>query len=149
MEAEASAIHHPSSGTATKQRHSTNQFTKAAPKSANKSVVEMLRKMPEEVVEERYSGSHQPTIEASLKPKEEKDYVDMQWALWFYDCGISFSAAAANQFQIVVEASIQYGSGYIPPTPYKLGEPLLKEAVKLTSTSRGSMREPGIIMDVL
>ena len=96
----------------------------------------MLRKTPEEVVEERYSDSYQPTITASLKPKEEMDYVDMQWALWFYECGISFNAAAAKQFQIAVEASIQYGSGYIPPTPYKLGEPLLKEAVKLTSTSR-------------
>ena len=59
------------------------------------------------------------------------------------------NAAAAKKFQIAVEASIQYGSGYIPPTPYKLGEPFLKEAVKLTSTSRGSMRKPGIIMDVL
>ena len=54
----------------------------------------------------------------------------------FYECGISFNAAAARKFQIAIEASIQYGSGYIPPTPYDLGEPLLKKAVKLTSTVR-------------
>ena len=56
-------------------------------------------------------------------------------ALLFYECGISFNAATARQFLIAIEASIQYGSGYIPPTPYDLGEPLLK-AVKLTSTAR-------------
>jgi len=49
VEADASVIHHPSSGTATKQRCATYQFTaaktKAAPKAAakmNKTVVEML-----------------------------------------------------------------------------------------------------------
>jgi len=139
VEADASVIHHPSSGTAAKQRRATYQFTeaktKAAPK-ANKTVVEMLRKTPEELVEERYSKSYQPTIEASTKTKEEKEYVDLQWALLFYECGISFNAATARQFQIAIEASIQYGSGYIPPTPYDLGEPLLKKAVKLTSTAR-------------
>ena len=143
VEADASVIHHPSSGTAAKQRRSTYQFTaaktKAAPKAAaktNKTVAEMLRKTPEELVEERYSKSYQPTIEASTKTKEEKEYVDLHWALLFYECGISFNAATARQFQIAIEASIQYGSGYIPPTPYDLGEPLLKKAVKLTSTAR-------------
>jgi len=143
VEADASVIHHPSSGTAAKQRCATYQFTaaktKAAPKAAaktNKTVAEMLRKTPDEMVEERYSKSYQPTIEASTKTKEEKEYVDLQWALLFYECGISFNAAAARQFQIAIEASIQYGSGYIPPTPYDLGEPLLKKAVKLTSTAR-------------
>ena len=49
VEADASVIHHPSSGTAAKQRRATYQFTaaktKAAPKAAakmNKTVVEML-----------------------------------------------------------------------------------------------------------
>ncbi|CAD6342032.1 unnamed protein product [Miscanthus lutarioriparius] len=41
-----------------------------------------------------------------------------------------------RQFQIAVEATAQFGSGYKPPTPYQLGEPLLKEAVKSTSTMR-------------
>jgi hypothetical protein len=132
VDAEASVIHHPSSGIAAKQRRSAFQFskttTKVAPKAAakvTKSVVEMLRPTPEEVVDERNSKSHQPTVEASTKTKEQKDYVDMQWALWFYECGIPFNTAAARQFQIAIEATAQFGPGYIPPTPHKLGEPLL------------------------
>lgn len=62
--------------------------------------------------------------------------MDMQWALFFYECGVPFNAAAARQFQIAVEATAQFGSGYKPPTPYQLGEPLLKDAVKSTSTMR-------------
>lgn len=49
--------------------------------------------------------SYQPTMNAAAKSKEDKLYVDMQWALFFYECGISFNAAAARQFQVVVEAS--------------------------------------------
>ena len=73
---------------------------------------------------------------SSTKTKEEKHYVDTQWALFFYECGIPFNAAVARQFQIAVEATAQYGSGYKPPTPYQLGDPLLQEAVKSTSTMR-------------
>ena len=47
-----------------------------------------------------------------------------------------FNAVAARQFEIAVEATAQFGSGYKPPTPYMLGEPLLKDAVKLTSSMR-------------
>ncbi|CAD6213230.1 unnamed protein product [Miscanthus lutarioriparius] len=78
----------------------------------NKSIVEMLRKTPEELVDERHKGCSQPTIPARIRTKEEKHYVDQQWALWFYECG------------------------YKPPTPYMLGEPLLKDAVKLTNSMR-------------
>jgi len=56
--------------------------------------------------------------------------------LFFYECGIPFNVAVARQFQIAVEATAQYGSGYKPPTPYQLGDPLLQEAVKSTSTMR-------------
>jgi hypothetical protein len=38
-----------------------------------------------------------------MKSKEEKNYVDMQWALWFYECGVPFNTAAARQFQIAIE----------------------------------------------
>ncbi|KAF0909864.1 hypothetical protein E2562_000176, partial [Oryza meyeriana var. granulata] len=41
--------------------------------------------------------------------------------------------AAARQFQIEVEATTQFGSGYKPPTPYQFGEPLLNDAVKSTT----------------
>jgi hypothetical protein len=70
---------HTQSNTTAKKRQSTLQFkasSKAQPKTA-KSVVEMLRRTPEEVVDERLSGSYQPTILASAKSKEDKHYVDM------------------------------------------------------------------------
>ena len=96
----------------------------------------MLQKTPEEVVDERRKGISEPTIPAKMKTKEEKHYVDMQWALWFYECGVPYNVAAARQFQIVVEATAQFGSGYKPPSPHLLGEPLLQDAVKLTDTMR-------------
>jgi hypothetical protein len=64
------------------------------------SIVDMLRKTPEEIVDARRKGVSQPTIPTKMKTKEEKHYVDMQWALCFYECGIPFNAAAARQFQI-------------------------------------------------
>jgi hypothetical protein len=63
--------------------------------------------------------------------------VDMQWALFFYECGVPFNAAVARQFQVVVETMAQLGSCYKPPTPYQLGEPLLKEVVKSTNNMKG------------
>ncbi|KAF0924650.1 hypothetical protein E2562_010247 [Oryza meyeriana var. granulata] len=88
----------PSSGTASKRRQATIPKAvgnKSAQQKATKSIVEMLRKTPEEMTDERLS-------------------------------------AAARQFQIAVEATTQFGSGYKPPTPYQLGEPLLNDAVKST-----------------
>jgi len=38
--------------------------------------------------------------------------------------------------QIAIEATTQFGSGYVPPSPHLLGEPLLNDAVKLTSNVR-------------
>jgi hypothetical protein len=35
--------------------------------------------------------------------------------------GVPFNAAAARQFEIAVEATAQYGSGYKPPSPYQFG----------------------------
>jgi hypothetical protein len=132
----------PSSGIAAKQRRASYLYrppisgkTNAAPKE-NKSVLEMLQKTPEEVVDERRKGCSQPTILAKMKSKEEKDYVDMQWALWFCECGVPSNAAAARQFEIAIEATTQYGSGYKPPFPYQFGQPLLTKVVKLTSTMR-------------
>jgi len=34
--------------------------------------------------------------------------VDMQWALFFYECGVPLNAAAARQFQFAVEATAQF-----------------------------------------
>jgi hypothetical protein len=56
--------------------------------------------------------------------------------MWFYECGGPFNEAATKQFEIAVEATAQFGSGSQPPTPYMLGEPLLKDSMKLTSSMR-------------
>jgi hypothetical protein len=117
----------PSSGTAAKHRRATYMYkdttsikTKTNQASKQKSIVEMLRKSPEDVIDESHKGCSQPTIASKMKSKEEKNYVDMQWALWFYECGVPFNAAATIQFQVAVEATAQFGSGYKPPSPYQL-----------------------------
>ena len=111
----------PSSGTAVKQRCADYLFKAPASKSKTKlkqqSVLVMLRKTLEEVVDERRKGISKPTISAKMKTKEEKHYVDMQWPLLFYECGVPFNAeVAARQFQIAVEAIMQFGSRYKPPS---------------------------------
>ena len=93
----------PSSGTAVKQRCADYLFKAPASKSKTKlkqqSVLVMLRKTLEEVVDERRKGISKPTISAKMKTKEEKHYVDMQWPLLFYECGVPFNAeVAARQF---------------------------------------------------
>jgi hypothetical protein len=107
-------------------------------------VLEMLQKTPEELVDERRKGCSQPTIPAKMKSKE-KDYVDMQWVLWFYECGVPFNTAASRQFEIAIEATARFGSGYKPPSPYQFGQSLLKDVVKLTSAMR-NMSVHGSIM---
>jgi len=62
--------------------------------------------------------------------------VNMQWALFFYECGIPFNAASSRQFEVAIEASCQYGPGYKPPSAYELREPLLNDCVKETGLLR-------------
>jgi hypothetical protein len=125
----------PSSGTAAK-RNKRAFATKIKEHVAAKSVVSMLRKKPKVVVDERRSGCSQSTMESSTKTVEERHYVSMQWALFFYECGIPFNVASSRQFQIAIEASCQYGPGYKPPSPHELREPLLKDCVKETKLLR-------------
>ncbi|CAN6362710.1 unnamed protein product [Urochloa humidicola] len=125
----------PSSGTAAKRRQSTLQFkaatatkgkSKTKPNENNKSIVQKFRRTPEEVVDERHSGGRfQKTIQNSMKTKEETHYVHLQWALFFYEAGIPFHAATLRQFEVALEATAQYGSGYEPPSEYMFREPLL------------------------
>jgi hypothetical protein len=120
----------PSSGTAAKRRNSVLQFMPKAKQAAKNSrpVVEIIRKKPAEGVEERHAeGKYQTTMEGSKRSKEEKHFVDMQWVMWFIEAGIPFNAASSRQFEIALEATAQYGLGYIPPTPYQFGEPLLQD----------------------
>ncbi|CAD6226002.1 unnamed protein product [Miscanthus lutarioriparius] len=101
----------PSSGTAAKRRHAIYQFKASRPCNGNstpkttKSVVVMLRRTPEQIVDQRRAKDFRPTIESSTKTKEEKQYVDLQWALWFMECGVSFNAANSRQFEIACEAT--------------------------------------------
>ena len=132
----ARSIVHPSSGTAAKRKQSTLKFS--APKEpSTKSVGSMLRRTPTEVVEERHSkGPSQISIQASMRTKEEREAVNLEWARFFYECGIPFNAVNSRQFEIAIEATAQYGSGYKPPTYHELREPLLQKVVKETDDLR-------------
>uniref|UniRef100_J3MSA6 DUF659 domain-containing protein n=1 Tax=Oryza brachyantha TaxID=4533 RepID=J3MSA6_ORYBR len=126
----------PSSGTAAKRRATYNfeaPATKDAKPKETKTVAAMIRKTPEEIMDERRSGRFQSTMERSTKSKEDKHYVDMQWALWFYECGMPFNVVASRQFEIACQATAQYGSGYKPMSKHMLREPLLQDCVKETS----------------
>ncbi|XP_062229978.1 uncharacterized protein LOC133927517 [Phragmites australis] len=125
------SIMHPSSGTAAKRKQSSFLKFRAPKEPDTKSVGSMLRRTPKEVVEERHSkGPSQISIQASMRTKEEREAVNLEWARFFYECGIPFNAANSRQFEIAIEATAQYGSGYKPPTYHELREPLLEKVVK-------------------
>uniref|UniRef100_K3ZMR1 DUF659 domain-containing protein n=1 Tax=Setaria italica TaxID=4555 RepID=K3ZMR1_SETIT len=84
----------------------------------------MLPKTPEELVDERRKGCFQPTIQSTQGPKSRNMML------------ICNGPSTARQFQIAIKATAQYGSGYKPPSPYQLGNPLLEDAMKMTSTMR-------------
>ncbi|KAM0927618.1 hypothetical protein ACQ4PT_002748 [Festuca glaucescens] len=129
----------PSLGTAAKKNKrafAVRVSGKKVQSVAAKSVAAMLRRKHEDIVDERRSGCSQSTMESSTKTEAELHYVDMQWALFFYECGIPFNVASSRQFQIAIEASCQCGSGYKPPSPYQLRESLLRDCVKETKLLR-------------
>jgi hypothetical protein len=147
QDSEEVEVVHPSSGTAAKRRRATFQYRTAGqpsktPTSTAKEVgkvATMLRRTPEQVVDDRRSSSaHQTTIEASIKSKADREYVNKQWALWFYECGVPFNTINSRQFQIACEATAQYGSGYVPHTMHEVREPLLRECVKDVSSMRAA-----------
>jgi hypothetical protein len=135
----------PSSETAAKRRRAIFEGKKQAATETNTqnkskkggNVAIKLQRTSEQVVDDRRgSGSHQTTIEAITKSNDDKNYVNKQWALWFYECGIPFNAITSRQLQIACEATAQYGSGYVPPSMHELREPLLHECVKDTCLMR-------------
>jgi hypothetical protein len=85
------------------------------------------------VDDRRASGSHQTTIEVTTKSKADRNYVNKQWTLWFYENGIPFNAVNSRQFYIACEATAQYGSGYVLMSTHEVREPLLHECVNDTS----------------
>ncbi|KAL4196378.1 hypothetical protein AMTRI_Chr04g245850 [Amborella trichopoda] len=72
------------------------------------------------------------TIENRFK-KEDKARVIQYIARWFYHAGISFNTASLNSFHTMLEAIGQFGPGLKAPTPYEIGEPLLKKEVEYTN----------------
>ncbi|CAH9070724.1 unnamed protein product [Cuscuta epithymum] len=76
----------PSSGTATKRKNAASQFFNVPPKmpKQNKSIASIIRKTPEEVVDERHAkGPTQTTLEQCTKSKEEKERVFMHISDFF------------------------------------------------------------------
>jgi hypothetical protein len=95
----------PSSGTTAKRRSAIFKGKKQAAAETNTqnkskergNVASKLRRTPEQVVDDRRcSGSHQTTIEATTKSKDKRNYVNKQWTLWFYECGIPFNAITSR-----------------------------------------------------
>ncbi|KAL6497142.1 hypothetical protein OROGR_029071 [Orobanche gracilis] len=104
----------PSSGTSSKRKKAS--YFMAPQSKPTKSIASILRKTPEEVVEERHCrGPYQTTIENSTKTAEEKERVNMHIANFFYENGIPFNA---------------------PPTYHDLRVPLLEKAKKETDKLR-------------
>ncbi|KAL6508662.1 hypothetical protein OROGR_023373 [Orobanche gracilis] len=102
-----------------------------------KTIASMIRKSPEEVIEERHSKSpSQTTLENSTKSEEEKDRVKMHIANFFYECGIPFNAANSRSYEIMVESIGQFGPGLKPPTFHELWLPLLEKVKKETDNLR-------------
>jgi hypothetical protein len=79
-----------------------------------------------------------------MKPKEGRNYVCLEIAKFFYDCGIPFNAAYSRQFEVAVEAIAQYGYGFKPPTFHELREPLLSRVVKDIDDERKKHKEAWI-----
>ncbi|VFQ93966.1 unnamed protein product [Cuscuta campestris] len=129
------ATSHPSSGTASKRKQSVSRFFESqekAPKQT-KSVASMLRKTPEEVVDERHTkGAYQSTIESTTRSKEERERVLMHIADFFFENNISFNAANSRSYEVMVESKGQYGPGLKPPIFHELRVPLLEKAKKET-----------------
>lgn len=74
------SITRPSSGTAAKKNKKTFALKMSGKKCqsvATKSIIAMLRKKPDDVVDERRSGHSQSTMESSTKTPEERQYVCM------------------------------------------------------------------------
>ncbi|KAL6566266.1 hypothetical protein OROGR_001881 [Orobanche gracilis] len=125
----------PSSGTSSKRKKAS--YFMAPQSKPTKSIASILRKTPEEVVEERHCrGPYQTTIENSTKTAEEKERVNMHIANFFYENGIPFNAAHSRSYEIMIESIGQFGPGLKPPTYHDLRVPLLEKAKKETDKLR-------------
>ncbi|KAL4196950.1 hypothetical protein AMTRI_Chr04g185680 [Amborella trichopoda] len=62
-------------------------------------------------------------------------------ARWFYYVGISFNITHLNSFHTMLEAIGQFGPGLKAPTPYEIGEPLLKKELEYTNEYLNAHKE--------
>ncbi|XP_019178920.1 PREDICTED: uncharacterized protein LOC109174088 [Ipomoea nil] len=129
------SVTYPSSGTASKRKQTMLRFVEPQPRVGKKtqSVASLLRKTPEEVVDERHSkGPTQRTIEACTKSKEETKRTMLHIAVFFYENGIPFNAANSRSFEVMVESIGQWGLGLKPPSFHELRVPLLLDSKQVT-----------------
>jgi hypothetical protein len=95
----------PSSGTTAKRSKAIFQLKPHPIAAPKKSIASMIRRTPQEVVAERHAkGPAQTTISATMNPKEERNFVCLEKAKFFYECGIPFNVANSRQFEVAVEA---------------------------------------------
>ncbi|XP_031116598.1 uncharacterized protein LOC116020254 [Ipomoea triloba] len=120
------SVSHLSSGTSSKRKQAALRFSQPP----SKSIAAMVRKTPEEIVDERHSKSYQKTLEECTKSKEEKDRVAMHVAYYFYDCGIPFNTITARSFEVMLESVAQIGTGWRPPSYHDVRVKLLERAKK-------------------
>jgi hypothetical protein len=145
VSSKASSCTVPSTRTAAKRNKAIFQLKPHPIAAPKKSIASMIRWTPQEVVAEKHAkGPAQTTISATLKPKEGRNYVCLEIAKFFYDCGIPFNAAYSRQFEVAVEAIAQYGYGFKPPTFHELREPLLSRVVKDIDDERKKHKEAWI-----
>jgi hypothetical protein len=110
------------STTPAKRKAETVQ-TESPTQKATRTIVGMLRKSPEEVVELRHSKepSHAALNAGCFKrTSEDKDRVDEHWADFFFANAIPFNVTRSRASEIALESTGQYGPGYIPPTVHSL-----------------------------
>lgn len=88
----------------------------------------MIRKTPEEVIEERHSkGLFQSSLEHCTKSEEEKERVKLHIANFFYENDIPFNATHSRRYEIMVESIGQFGPGLKAPTYHGRRMPLLEK----------------------
>ncbi|KAJ9562045.1 hypothetical protein OSB04_007205 [Centaurea solstitialis] len=76
-------------------------------------------------------GGKQQTINEVCR-KDLRDKACKEIARWFYDAGLPFNAASYDSFHVAIEAVLQFGPGFKPPSMHELRVLLLKNEVEST-----------------
>ena len=135
-EVEASSRASNNTAASTKRKASFIVTAPVAAKRTSKSIVDEVRKTPEEVVAERHrAGSKQLKIkDYGTKTKEQKDEVDGHVADFLYENCLPLNIINSRSWEILLESVRQYGSDYITPSYHDVRVPLLEKAKLKTDT---------------